>query len=66
MLVSGNRAINDAAYKYKQAIICFPNGESRELVVESWKEYDGEKIQIKDTNGTFYLVNSVNCVLISE
>ena len=63
---SGNRTIIDTTYKYRRAIIYFPNGESKELVVDSWRDYEGEQIQIKDINGTVYLVNSVNCVLISQ
>lgn len=63
---SGNRIINDTTCTYRRAIIYFPNGESKELVVDSWRDYEGKQIQIKDINGTVYLVNSVNCVLISE
>lgn len=62
----GNRTIIDTTYKYRRAIIYFPDGESKELVVDSWRDYEGEQIQIKDVYGTIYLVNSVNCVLISE
>lgn len=62
----GNRTIIDTTYKYRRAIIYFPNGESKEIVVDSWRDYEGEQIQIKDINGTVYLMNSVNCVLISE
>ena len=37
-----------------------------ELDVESWKDYDGEQIQIKCKDGKTYLVSSVNIILVSE
>ena len=57
----------DTEYQFDIAIVEFPGGEVREIKVKQWTDYvDGEQIQITDSNGTVYLVNSVNCVLVKE
>lgn len=66
MIFTGcNKQLIDTTYKYDYAIISLANGEVVEGKVESWKDYEGEQIQVK-IDGKTYLVNSVNIDLISE
>ena len=60
-----NRQIIDTTYSFERAIICMPDGEIIEGKVTSWKDYEGDQIQVK-INGNTYLVHSSNIVLISE
>ena len=63
---TGNRTIIDTTYKYNKAIIKMPDDTVKEINISSWKDYEGEQIQLKDKDGTIYLVNSINCVLIND
>lgn len=66
LLLSGcNKQLVDLNYKFDYAIIKLPNGEIVEGEVQSWKDYEGEQLQVK-INGTVYLVSSINCVLLSK
>jgi hypothetical protein len=66
LLISGcNKQLVDLNYKFDYAIIKLPNGEIVEGTVQSWKDYEGEQLQVK-INGTVYLVSSINCVLLSK
>ena len=60
-----NKQLFDFTYSFERAIIELPNGEIIEGKVESWKDYDGEQIQVV-IDGKTYLVHSENIVLISE
>lgn len=62
----GNKDFWDSNYTFNKAIIKMPDGNVLELEIETWRDYDGEQIQITDKNGTIYLVSSINCVLIKE
>ena len=63
----GNKDIWDTNYTYDRAIIGLPNGESIEVEIEQWRDYeDGEQIQIIAKDGTIYLVSSYNCTLIRD
>lgn len=62
----GNRDYIDTNRTYDRAIIEMPGGEVMEVNVRQWRDYDGEQFQIIATDGTVYLVNSVNCVLIRD
>lgn len=65
-LLSGcNEQLVDLNYKFDYAIIKLPNGEIVEGAVQSWKDYEGEQLQVK-VDGTVYLVSSINCVLLSK
>lgn len=59
-----NKTIVDLNYKFDKANIRLQTGESITVKVKSWKDYEGEQIQIIAKDGTVYLVNSVNCELI--
>lgn len=60
-----NKEVFDTTYKYNYAIIQLPNGEVVEGEVESWKDYEGEQLQVK-IDGVIYLTSSYNCVLIKR
>lgn len=59
----GNRQILDTNYTFDKAIIDLHN-EVITVEVETWKDYDGEQLQIKAKDGTVYLTSSYNCTLI--
>lgn len=61
----GNRDAFDFNYTFDKAIV-WVGEEKMELDIESWKDYEGEQIQIKAANGKVYLVSSLNTVLIGE
>lgn len=62
----GNYAEVDTVRTYDRALVEMPGGEVMEIEVKSWRDYDGEQIQIVATDGTVYLVSSFNCVLIRD
>lgn len=63
----GNKDLFDTNYTYDRAIIGLPNGESVEVEIKQWKDYeDGEQIQIIAKDGTVYLTSSLNCTLIND
>jgi hypothetical protein len=62
----GNQDMWDTNFTYDYAIVAFPNGETKTIEIKKWCDYDGEQIQIIAKDGTVYLVNSVNCVLVNE
>lgn len=59
----GNKQYFDFNYTFNYAYIELPNGDVVDGLVESWKDYEGEQLQIK-IDGIVYLTNSFNCVLI--
>lgn len=64
-LVGCNKQIIDTTYSFDKAIINLPNGEIIEGKVDSWKDYEGDQIQVK-IDGKTYLVHAEDIVLISE
>lgn len=58
-----NKQIVDLTYSYNYAIIELPNGEVVEGKVSSWKDYEGDQLQVK-IDGKTYLVHSSNVALI--
>lgn len=57
----------DTNYSYDKAYIKMPNQEIIVVDIYTWSDSeDGEQLTIKSTDGTIYLVNSVNCVLVKE
>lgn len=66
MLLTGcNKQIIDLDYNYNKAI-CNIGGEYKEIKLKSWKDYEGEQLQITDKEGITYLVSSVNCTLVRD
>ena len=62
----GNYDTFDTVYTYNYAIVSFPDGEVRKIEIDKWSDYEGEQIQIIAKDGTVYLVNSNNCILVKD
>ena len=62
----GNYDAFDTVYTYDYAIVTFPDGTTQTIELSQWTDYEGEQIQITAKDGTVYLVNSVNCVLVKR
>ncbi len=62
VLTGCNKQILDLEYTYN-TVICNYNRETFKLKIDSWKDYDGEQIQIK-SDGKVYLLSTNNCYLI--
>ena len=65
LLVGCNKQIVDFDYTYNYAIINI-GGEYKEIEIKSWRDYDGEQLQIKDKEDNIYLTNRFNCTLIHK
>lgn len=65
-LCSCNKQMFDTNYSFNYAYVVWPDGEAEKLAIKSWKDYDGEQIQIKTKNDKVYLFHSANCVLAHE
>ena len=65
MLTACNKQVLDFTYSYEYAIIKLPDDTVIEGKVQSWKDYDGEQLQIVIDDNT-YLVNSVNAVMMKH
>lgn len=63
MLCGCNKQIIDLAYNYNYAIIELPNGEIVEGKISSWKDYEGDQLQIV-IDGITYLVHSSDAVMM--
>lgn len=66
MLSGCNRTLIDTTFSYDRAIIKLANDEVVEVDIDSWRDYDGEQIQIIAEDGTIYLTNSFRCDLIKD
>lgn len=65
MLAACNKQVLDFTYSYEYAIIKLPDDTVIEGKVQSWKDYDGEQLQIVIDDNT-YLVNSVNAIMMKH
>lgn len=61
-LTACNKQVIDLTYSYSWAQIKMPDGSIVEGRVNSWKDYEGEQVQVC-IDGKTYLVNSVNLVM---
>lgn len=61
-----NYSIIDTVYLFNYALVKFPDGTCDTIQISSWRDYEGEQIQITATDGTVYVFNSVNCVLVKS
>lgn len=61
----GNRQILDTNHTFDKAVIDLHN-EVITVEVETWKDYEGEQLQIKTKDGKVYLTSSYNCTLIKS
>ena len=64
-LTGCNMQVVDLDYTFNYAIINL-GGEYKEIEISSWKDYEGEELQIKDKEGNVYLTSSYNCTLIKK
>lgn len=62
----GNYDYFDTELLFTKAIVRMPNGGVVELEIDTWRDYEGEQIQIQTTDGKVYVVSSYNCVLVNE
>lgn len=60
-----NKQLFDTTYNFDRAIIELPNGEVIEGEVDSWKDYEGDQLQIK-IDGTTYLAHSSKVAMIND
>ena len=58
----GNKQLIDTTYTFDYGIIKLPDGEIVEGPVQSWKDYEGDQIQVCIDDVT-YLVHASNAVL---
>ena len=65
ILTGCNKQLIDTTQYYDRAILSLPDGTIVEGKVQSWKDYEGDQIQVK-INGTYYLVHSSNIALIAD
>lgn len=65
VLFSGcNYKVFDLSYEYNK-IICNYEGDKFELHIDSWKDYEGEQLQVW-SNGNIYLLSANKCYMIKE
>lgn len=62
----GNQTFLDTTYTYDRAIIQLADGTIVDTKIKSWKDYDGEQIQVVAEDGTIYLTSSFRCDLIQS
>ena len=61
----GNRTLIDTTYTFNEVMIHMPNGRIITGTVESWRDYEGDQLQVT-IDGVTYLVHSSDCVLIAR
>lgn len=59
---NGNRTLIDTKFYYDYAIVQLADGSVIEGKVDSWRDYEGEQIQVT-INGETWLVHSANLSL---
>ena len=64
-MVACNKQIFDVTYEFDRAIIELPNGEIIDGKITSWRDFEGDQIQVK-IDGKTYLVHSSDIVMIAE
>lgn len=61
-----NKEIFDTNYVFDRALIKWPDGTMKEIGIRKWRDYEGEQLQIRGTDGKTYLVSTINAVLIKD
>lgn len=61
-LTGCNKQVVDFNYKFDKARVQIGE-EWTDLEIKTWKDYDGEQIQLTLTDGTVMIVHSQNCIL---
>lgn len=63
LLMTGcNKQVVDLTYSYSWAQLKMPDGTIVEGNIESWRDYEGDQLQVK-IGGVTYLVHSSNIVM---
>ena len=57
-----NKQIFDTNYTFDRVYVKLGE-EWKDLEVKTWKDYDGEQLQLKLQDGTVLIVHSANCIL---
>ena len=65
LVACGNRQTFDMTYTFDRAIIELPNGEIVDGKITSWRDFEGDQIQVK-IDGKTYLVHSSDIAMIAE
>lgn len=65
VLCACNRTLIDTTYTFDRAIITLPNGEVIDGEVSTWRDFEGDQIQVR-IDGKTYLTHVANVVLIAE
>lgn len=66
LLMTGcNKQVIDLTYKYDWAQLKMPDGTIVEGDVESWRDYEGDQVQVV-IDGVTYLVHSSNVVMMED
>lgn len=65
LLTGCNKQLLDTNYSFNRAKIIIGD-EVIEVKVKSWNDYDDTSIQITDENGTVYLTDIKNVILINK
>ena len=65
VLCACNRTLIDTTYYFDRAIITLPNGEVIDGEVSTWRDFEGDQIQVR-IDGKTYLTHVANVVLIAE
>lgn len=60
-----NYDVIDLTYNYNYAYIELPDGQIVAGKIESWRDYEGEQLQVT-INGITYLTSSYHCTLIYD
>lgn len=60
-----NKSIIDTTYSFDRAILELADGSIVTGKVQTWKDYEGDQLQVK-IDGVTYLVHSMDATLISE
>lgn len=63
-LTGCNKQVLDTTYNFKKAY-CYYGNKEVVYEIKSWKDYDGEQVQIKTEDGT-YLISTNQCYLRSK
>lgn len=65
-LTGCNYSYFDTKWNFDTAMIELPGGEVVSVEVKSWSDAEGEQLTIMSKDGTVYMVNSMNCVLVES
>lgn len=65
VLCGCNRQMSNLTYSYDYAQFKMPDGTIVEGELDSWRNYNGEQVQVV-IDGVTYLVNSMNLVIVSH